>query len=70
MKDSIIAKYLVETPHPVEFAAEMIAGGRSSGTFVAVPGDFLGFISEQPAQTQYASATSRKDLEARRTCRE
>jgi ribulose-bisphosphate carboxylase large chain len=39
MNDAIIAKYLIETPHPVEFAAEMIAGEQSSGTFVAVPGE-------------------------------
>ena len=39
MKDPIIAKYLIETGHPVEFAAEMIAGEQSSGTFVSVPGE-------------------------------
>lgn len=39
MHDSIIAKYLIETPHPLEFAAEMIAGEQSSGTFVSVPGE-------------------------------
>jgi ribulose-bisphosphate carboxylase large chain len=39
MKAPIIAKYLIETPHPVEFAAEMIAGEQSSGTFIAVPGE-------------------------------
>jgi len=39
MTDPIVAKYLIETPHPVEFAAEMIAGEQSSGTFVSVPGE-------------------------------
>ena len=39
MNAPIIAKYLIETPHPVEFAAEMIAGEQSSGTFIAVPGE-------------------------------
>ncbi len=39
MNPPIIAKYLIETPHPVEFAAEMIAGEQSSGTFTAVPGE-------------------------------
>lgn len=39
MTPPIIAKYLVETPHPLEFAAEMIAGEQSSGTFIAVPGE-------------------------------
>ncbi len=39
MNNPIIAKYLIETPHSVEFAAEMIAGEQSSGTFVSVPGE-------------------------------
>lgn len=39
MTSPIIAKYLIETSHPVEFAAEMIAGEQSSGTFIAVPGE-------------------------------
>jgi ribulose-bisphosphate carboxylase large chain len=37
--DRIIATYLIETPHPLEAAAEMIAGEQSSGTFIAVPGE-------------------------------
>jgi ribulose-bisphosphate carboxylase large chain len=39
MKTPIVARYLIETPHAVEFAAEMIAGEQSSGTFIAVPGE-------------------------------
>jgi len=39
MTSPIIARYLVETPHPRELAAEMIAGEQSSGTFIAVPGE-------------------------------
>ena len=39
MTPPTIAKYLIETPHPVELAAEMIAGEQSSGTFIAVPGE-------------------------------
>ena len=39
MRQTIVAKYLIETPHPVEAAAEVIAGEQSSGTFVAVPGE-------------------------------
>ena len=35
----IIATYLIETPQPVEHAAEMIAGEQSSGTFLPVPGE-------------------------------
>ena len=37
--DRILATYLIETPHSVERAAEVIAGEQSSGTFVAVPGE-------------------------------
>ncbi len=36
---TIIATYLIETPRPVEQAAEMIAGEQSSGTFLPVPGE-------------------------------
>ena len=39
MKDVVVATYLIETPHPVEAAAEAIAGEQSSGTFVTVPGE-------------------------------
>jgi len=39
MSNTVVAKYLIETPHAVEFAAEMIAGEQSSGTFIAVPGE-------------------------------
>jgi ribulose-bisphosphate carboxylase large chain len=35
----IIAEYFLETPHPVELAAESIAGEQSSGTFLPVPGE-------------------------------
>jgi ribulose-bisphosphate carboxylase large chain len=35
----IVATYLIETPLPVEQAAEMIAGEQSSGTFLPIPGE-------------------------------
>ena len=35
----IAATYLVETPLPVDQAAEVLAGEQSSGTFVKVPGE-------------------------------
>ena len=38
-EDRILAKYLIETPHPLEHAANVIAGEQSSGTFVSVPGE-------------------------------
>ena len=37
--DRILATYLVETPHPVEHAVEVLAGEQSSGTFTRVPGE-------------------------------
>lgn len=39
MTDRILATYWIETPHPVEAAAEGLAGEQSSGTFVQVPGE-------------------------------
>jgi ribulose-bisphosphate carboxylase large chain len=38
-EDRVIATYLIETPHPLEHAARVIAGEQSSGTFVSVPGE-------------------------------
>lgn len=35
----VVARYLVESPLPLEQAAEVLAGEQSSGTFVAVPGE-------------------------------
>jgi ribulose-bisphosphate carboxylase large chain len=39
VSDRILATYWIETPHPIEQAAEVLAGEQSSGTFVAVPGE-------------------------------
>lgn len=38
-QDRVVARYLVESPYPLEKAAELIAGEQSSGTFVKVPGE-------------------------------
>jgi len=35
----VVATYLIETPLPVEQAAEALAGEQSTGTFVSVPGE-------------------------------
>lgn len=37
--ERIKARYFIETPLPVEKAAQVLAGEQSSGTFVAVPGE-------------------------------
>ena len=39
MSDRILARYWIETPLPVEQAAEALAGEQSTGTFVRVPGE-------------------------------
>ncbi len=39
MSQEIIAHYLIETRHPLQQAAEMMAGEQSAGTFVKVPGE-------------------------------
>ena len=38
-QDRVLATYLIETPHPLEHAAAVIAGEQSSGTFVSIPGE-------------------------------
>lgn len=37
--ERILAKYLIETAHPLEKAAAAMAGEQSSGTFIALPGE-------------------------------
>lgn len=37
--ERITARYLIETAHPVEQVAEIVAGEQSCGTFLAVPGE-------------------------------
>ena len=37
--ERILATYFLETPHDVEYAATIIAGEQSSGTFLPVPGE-------------------------------
>lgn len=59
MKEVISAKYLIETPHSVEFAAGMIAGEQSSGTFVAVPGE-----TEELKERSRAKVTGIKVLDS------
>jgi len=39
MDQKVIATYLIETPYPLERAAEVMAGEQSTGTFISVPGE-------------------------------
>ncbi|MBW7476110.1 ribulose-bisphosphate carboxylase large subunit family protein [Paenibacillus oenotherae] len=35
----VLATYLIETPYPLERAAQVMAGEQSTGTFISVPGE-------------------------------
>lgn len=48
----IVAKYLVETPQPLDRAAEILAGEQSSGTFVAVPGETAELVARHGARVE------------------
>ncbi|HZG86406.1 ribulose-bisphosphate carboxylase large subunit family protein [Paenibacillus sp.] len=39
MEERVLASYYIETPYPLEQAAEVMAGEQSTGTFVSVPGE-------------------------------
>jgi len=52
MSERIRATYLIETPYPLEHAAEMLAGEQSSGTFVAVPGETEGLRARHRAKVE------------------
>ncbi|WAH37097.1 ribulose-bisphosphate carboxylase large subunit family protein [Alicyclobacillus dauci] len=44
-EERVLATYLIETPYSLEYAAAVMAGEQSTGTFVAVPGE-TAFIKE------------------------
>jgi ribulose-bisphosphate carboxylase large chain len=52
LADRILATYRIETPHPPEHAAEVLAGEQSSGTFVAVPGETPGLQERHRARVE------------------
>lgn len=52
MKDRIIATYRIETAHPLEAAAEMMAGEQSAGTFVKVPGETPELLEHHGARVE------------------
>ena len=55
-QERVVATYLVETPHPLEHAAAVIAGEQSSGTFVSVPGETLELKERFGAQVLHIKA--------------
>jgi ribulose-bisphosphate carboxylase large chain len=38
-QERVIASYLIETPYDLEYAARVMAGEQSTGTFITVPGE-------------------------------
>ena len=56
IQERVVATYLVETPHPLEHAAAVIAGEQSSGTFVSVPGETLELKERFGAQVLHIKA--------------
>ena len=48
--DCTIARYWIETQHPLESAAALLAGEQSSGTFVEVPGETAELKARHAAQ--------------------
>src|SRR5690348_10229456 len=50
--DRVLATYIIETPHALEHAAEVLAGEQSSGTFVSVPGETLALKQRFGARVQ------------------
>lgn len=50
--DRIIATYRIETAHPLEFAATVMAGEQSCGTFVRVPGETDELRAQHGAQVE------------------
>lgn len=50
IQESVQASYLIETAYPLEYAAEVMAGEQSTGTFVAVPGETADLKRHHAAQ--------------------
>lgn len=50
--DRVTVTYLIETPQGLEYAAEVLAGEQSSGTFVAVPGETIDLKEKYGARVE------------------
>ena len=61
-EDRVLATYLIETPHSLEHAAEVIAGEQSSGTFVAVPGETAELKARHGARVERVDALEMVDM--------
>jgi ribulose-bisphosphate carboxylase large chain len=61
LPDRVTAAYLIETPHPLEHAAAVIAGEQSSGTFVSVPGETIELKERYGARVERVEAIGEVD---------
>ncbi|MDZ4766654.1 MAG: ribulose-bisphosphate carboxylase large subunit family protein [Chloroflexota bacterium] len=52
MSDIVRATYLIETAHPLERAAAIMAGEQSAGTFVPVPGETPELLARHGAKVE------------------
>lgn len=50
--DRIVATYLIETDHPLEAAAALMAGEQSTGTFIRVPGETPELLEHHGARVE------------------
>ncbi len=50
--DRLFATYHIETAHPLEKAAAVMAGEQSAGTFVKVPGETLELLENHGARVE------------------
>ena len=55
--DRLVADYELESPHPLEKAAAVIAGEQSSGTFVKLPGETEGLVALSGARVESIEET-------------
>ena len=49
-QDRVLATYYIETPYPLEYAAEVMAGELSTGTFTKVPGETPELVEKHGAR--------------------
>jgi ribulose-bisphosphate carboxylase large chain len=52
MSERVTAVYLIETAHPLEHAAAVMAGEQSAGTFVRVPGETPELLANHGARVE------------------
>ncbi len=59
--DRVFATYHIETAHPLDFAAQVMAGEQSSGTFVKVPGETPELLAKHGARVERITELDRVD---------